>query len=452
MPSTIDQAVNMVKQAAASAAAFQVQKVDLKEGRDMMAVVEEFLKERQRLLYGGFALNALMPEKDKFYDPKKELPDYDFLTPDPIRDVVDLIDRFHQKGYTDVEPSIGVHEGTYKIYVNYQAVADITNCDLELYEQLWKESVPVGHLRVCPLNYLRMNMYLELSHPAGDVDRWPKVYKRLLLFNKHYPLQACTSKEEDALNYGRPEMKSLQLGRQAGQLRSRLLDHVVERREVVFGFSEAMWVYKHFRESGKQRKQSLTRRAIRTGDPLVLVISMDAKQSAEELSAKLEDTVIVKRDKFGELVPERYYVNYRGIPIASFLQTTSCHAYIEVPYGSKRLLVASMDTLINFYFAIYYANVEKVDLGTPILCLCQLYVDWLAELRDPKRQESSPIPVFPLKCLGYQPGLPELKRLQRKRSKEERARITAIQKIRKTAKSKQTPIAQTRKQAKNRSP
>lgn len=33
-----------------------------------------------------------------------------------------------------------------------------------------------------------MGMYLELSRPAGDVSRWEKVLKRLILLNKHHPL------------------------------------------------------------------------------------------------------------------------------------------------------------------------------------------------------------------------------------------------------------------------
>ena len=40
-----------------------------------------------------------------------------------------------------------------------------------------------------PPNFLRMSMYLELSRPEGDVSRWEKVLKRLILLNKHYPLR-----------------------------------------------------------------------------------------------------------------------------------------------------------------------------------------------------------------------------------------------------------------------
>ena len=34
-----------------------------------------------------------------------------------------------------------------------------------------------------------MSMYLELSRPKGDVGRWEKVLKRLILLNKHYPIK-----------------------------------------------------------------------------------------------------------------------------------------------------------------------------------------------------------------------------------------------------------------------
>ena len=34
-----------------------------------------------------------------------------------------------------------------------------------------------------------MNMYLELSRPLGDLTRWEKVFKRLTLLNKYYPMK-----------------------------------------------------------------------------------------------------------------------------------------------------------------------------------------------------------------------------------------------------------------------
>ena len=44
-------------------------------------------------------------------------------------------------------------------------------------------------IRYAPPDFLRMSMYLELSRPDGDVSRWEKVQKRLVLLNTHYPLK-----------------------------------------------------------------------------------------------------------------------------------------------------------------------------------------------------------------------------------------------------------------------
>ena len=46
-------------------------------------------------------------------------------------------------------------------------------------------------------NFLRMSMYLELSRPKGDVTRWEKVLNRLILLNKHYPIQSYMCKNID---------------------------------------------------------------------------------------------------------------------------------------------------------------------------------------------------------------------------------------------------------------
>ena len=82
-----------------------------------------------------------------------------------------------------------MHSGTFKVFVNFMPVADITYLVSELYKNLHKKALQVASIYYCPPNYLRMAMYLELSRPKGDVSRWEKVLKRLTLLNKHYPLK-----------------------------------------------------------------------------------------------------------------------------------------------------------------------------------------------------------------------------------------------------------------------
>ena len=89
---------------------------------------------------------------------------------------------------TEVEAKAGIHFGTYKVYVNFIPIADITQLNPIIYKALKKEAINIKGINYAPPNYLRMAAYLELSRPDGDISRWEKVLKRLILLNKHYPL------------------------------------------------------------------------------------------------------------------------------------------------------------------------------------------------------------------------------------------------------------------------
>ena len=56
-------------------------------------------------------------------------------------------------------------------------------------------------IKYAPANYLRINMYLELSRPMGDASRWEKVLKRLNLLNEHWPLK---TRNCDKVKFQRP--------------------------------------------------------------------------------------------------------------------------------------------------------------------------------------------------------------------------------------------------------
>ena len=101
-------------------------------------VVENFLRKKHRLCYGGQAINAHLPAKYKFYDPEYSIPDYDFFTPTPDSDIALIVNDLRKAGFTDISAREGMHEGTTKIYVEYIPVADITEIDASLYRILSK--------------------------------------------------------------------------------------------------------------------------------------------------------------------------------------------------------------------------------------------------------------------------------------------------------------------------
>ena len=147
--------------------------------------VEEFLRNKKLICYGGTAINNILPEEDQFYNRDLEIPDYDFYSANALEDAKELAD-IYAKEFDDVEAKAGVHFGTYKVFVNYIPVADITYMNKDLYESIKKESISVGGILYAAPNFLRMAMYVELFRPEGDTSRWEKVLKRLILLNKNY--------------------------------------------------------------------------------------------------------------------------------------------------------------------------------------------------------------------------------------------------------------------------
>ena len=112
-----------------------------------------------------------------------------FFSPDALKHAKELADIYHKKGFTNIEAKSGIHAGTFKVFVNFIPVADITQIVPELFKTIKKTSIPVRGIRYTSPNYLRMLMYLELSRPKGDASRWEKVLKRISLLNKNYPLR-----------------------------------------------------------------------------------------------------------------------------------------------------------------------------------------------------------------------------------------------------------------------
>ena len=157
--------------------------------KDIISTVEDFIARKKLVCYGGTAINNILPEDAQFYNKDIELPDYDFYSDNALDDAKELADIYYKAGYEDVEAKSGVHHGTYKVFVNFTGIADITQMEPALFKTISRDAIIKKGIRYAPPDFLRMAMYLELSRPDGDVSRWEKVQKRLVLLNTHYPLK-----------------------------------------------------------------------------------------------------------------------------------------------------------------------------------------------------------------------------------------------------------------------
>jgi hypothetical protein len=149
-----------------------------------------FLKKQDKvLMYGGTAINSIMPKRYKFYR-STELPDLDLFSTRGIGLANDLVDEFKKRGYPLATMQEALHIGTYKVIVDGVPIADISNVSQNVFNCFYTDSL-IGDLglRVCNPEFLRSTLYVLLSQPQ-DSHRWGKVIERLVTFNKVFPVKA----------------------------------------------------------------------------------------------------------------------------------------------------------------------------------------------------------------------------------------------------------------------
>lgn len=357
------------------------------EARKIVDTMERFLRIKSRVVYGGAAINAHLPSDKKFYDPSLYLPDYDFLTPDPLQDCADLIVAFQNEGFTELEAKFGMHEGTYKVFVNFRPAADITYMPLEIYERIMKDSTSIEGIQYASVNYLRMNMYLELSRPAGMVSRWEKVYERLLLLNETFPIRPgkCGKTTLEPNDLTDPILK---IGIEAGAV-------FISGTGALHGSD------------------------VQSG--VVLMISDNTDKLVHELqSLHLRAT---HHEALGEILPARIELFKDSTLVAVVFETVACHNYTTLR-SPKNYRIGSIDLLIQMYYAMYYANLQHY-VSARVLCIIQELIDLEMTRRTAAAKgKIPPHDVFPLDCIGHQPTIPELKKAHRTRVAEKRKNLS----------------------------
>lgn len=401
-------------------------------------VVEAFLRKKHRICYGGQAINAHLPDKYKFYDPERTVPDYDFYTPTPDQDIRILVQDLKKAGFQEISAREGMHEGTVKIYVDYIPIADITSMAPSLYRILAKRELRVNGISYMDIHTLRMMMYLELSRPRGEVERWPKVYERLMLLN----MFASRS----------PPCRPAPKGSRSipkGQMTSSHVEYVIYwlvQKQRVFAGLDLVNAY----EQALQRRSKRMEWLVHTRKP-ILFFSSTPEEDIRALKEQWEGirssssrppTYRIKtqqKKEAAELLPSLTILYQGKIPLLYAIHQTACHSYFQLPLSpasfrnhptprhgpmdAPTLRIASVDTLITLYFSLSLLNDSFLTMGS-MECLANQLLQLSIRMRThPKK---SPFPFISLNCTGHQTTLPSLIRAKVHRMTERKARIKQV--------------------------
>ena len=405
------------------------------EIKKIMTIVEDFIRRKKLIVYGGTAQNNILPKKDQFYDTNVDIPDYDFFSPTAMQDVKELADIYAKAGYIEVDAKSGMHSGTYKLFVNFIPTADITQMPTSIFNTLKRDALKINGIIYSPPNFLRMGMYLELSRPDGDVSRWEKVYKRLVLINKHYPL---TSKDCSHVDFQRPMDKhankdankhankdankhankdaNKDVNKDANKdgkkekriTNEEIYDEVLKtfiHQDVVFFGGYAISKYAQYMPHHiRSQLQKI---------PDFDVLSEDAAKTADITKERLEDlgckdVSVHKYADIGEIISGHYEIRVGKDTIAFIYQPNACHSYNILHDGGSdgdSVRIATIDTMLSFYLAFLYADKEYYDVNR-IVCMSKYLFDVQAKNR---LSQKGLLKRFSINCIGHQETVEEIR-------------------------------------------
>ena len=371
----------------------------------IIKIVEDFIKKKNLICYGGTAINNILPLEDQFYNKDVEIPDYDFFTPNALDDAKELVNLYYEKGYSEVEAKSGQHHGTFKVFVNYIPVADLTQFPKEVYNALKKDAIRVNGILYAPPNFLRMAMYLELSRPAGDTSRWEKVLKRLTLLNKNYPL---TDKNCNAIDFQREMGDRTKENEIYENVRNTLIN-----QGVVFFGGYAISLYSYYMPKNLQKKIE----NVADFD----VLSNDPKTTAEIVKERLKDiginnSKIIYHAPIGEVIPENYEVSVGNDTIAFIYKPIACHSYNIINIKGQKVKIATIDTMLSFYLSFLYTNRPYYnEFFDRIVCMSKFLFD--VQQKNRLKQKGL-LRRFSIDCYGHQETVEEMRAAKTEKFRE----------------------------------
>jgi len=370
------------------------------EVKDMIKIVETFLRDKKCICYGGTAINNILPKSVQFYNRDIEIPDYDFFSPNALKDAKELANIFYNAGYKDVEAKSGVHIGTYKVFVNFIPMADLSEMHIDLFNAVLKESIIIEDIHYCSANYLRMNMYIELSRPAGDVSRWEKVLKRLTLLNEYYPLETPINCQ--TVDFQRKMDNNAEYSEKIYMV---VRDAFIEQEVVFFG-GYASSLYSEYMPI-KQRRliQSIPDFDVLHEDPLQCAEYVKNKWA--QFTDIKQSIQIIEHKELGEIIPEHIELVIGKDTIAFIYKPIACHNYnkIKIPNITTEIRIATIDTILSFYLAFLFSNATYYYKDR-ILCMAH----FLFEVEQKNRlNQNGLLKRFSIDCYGKQPTIESMR-------------------------------------------
>ena len=165
----------------------------LERTKKLFQIIIHFIENNKLILYGGYALNAVV--ENKFYNKLIDMNDFDIYSYDIKKITKQLSNILIKKGYKYVEVRTAKPTSTtYKLYVEFINICDFTYLPKEQIQYIQRiishekiYSNVTNNFQIAPIIWLKHLLTLELASPKASYFRFEKLYKRFNILFKEYP-------------------------------------------------------------------------------------------------------------------------------------------------------------------------------------------------------------------------------------------------------------------------
>ena len=361
---------------------------------------------KKRICYGGTAINSILPKEKQFYNYDIDIPDYDFFSPTALDDAKELCDLFKKENIFHVEGKNAISFGTYKVFVNFVPIADITQIDESFYHYLLNYAVEVNDILYTPPSYLRMSLHQELARPKGDITRWEKIYERMQLLNKYFPvITKPLSKTENM--YIKIKTKDFQ------NIYQKLFNIFIKENVIFCNLHIVSCVYKKYIKKNQLCSSN-------KNDFFIIYTEQLSHTIKEIRNLNISTISLKKKESKYKFIDNYCFIYYKQIPIGILFQTNSCLSYIETKFNKQVIHIGNIDTLLNLYFSIMLMDLKEINYNILLELISKLnkIVNNFQDYLNSGKPISKELERFKLPCLGDQEDFPKLLRTKQKKFNE----------------------------------
>ena len=353
---------------------------------DIIEILEDFIQTNGLVCYGGIAINSILPKAKKFYDERLDIPDYDCFSPNALNHAKELALLYAKAGYQNVEAKSAVFYGTYKVFVNFIPIADITHLEAEVFNLIQNKSIMIKNILYSPPTYLRMSLYQELSRPYGDVSRWYKIYKRLTLLNETHPFEYEVDLTQN----------NMMSSNENKNYYNRLVKLCIDQKYVLLG-DFGLAFYKHY--FPKKYRTLIDSKEMKQ----IYVLSDDYESILVSIKSLNIPFQIIAHTKDYKFINSFYEIEINGQSLLYIFTTNSCQSYNTIKVKGHAYNIATIDTILSIYYAIEYLNESSINIVN-ILSYCYL----LESIHS--NNKTNILKRFYLPCIGHQPTIEDIRK------------------------------------------